>query len=804
MKQYDFGLDISDKSIELISLVGKKGYLRVSAFAQAEIPAGVIERGRIVDADALVKVLVALLDAAFGTKRGRLSAGVSLPETVVYSKIFSLPLTLTNVMVGKAVALEAADALPIPIATAFTSFSVIGRTQTSQEVAFFAAERDVVRHYVDVLDRAGIKPQFLDSEALALSRALVSVAVTEPVLIADIGARTTNFSIVQGGFVRFSSSIMLGGDALTEVVEKKHGVSLAIAEDLRRRGGFDPTFEEGRLFLMMSETMNEIIEELRKTIWFYEKRMGKKVAAVLLAGGNSLTPQIVEYVGSNLSDVPVALGDPLKGLSLEGLSGKDRLSGRAILWGTAIGLALRMTGTRASPGIDLMPPKKRGAGLKDTLESIKNTFISITTMVTRPKKSAAPKQSSEEAAKPAVVESVSASSVAPTPAEKDYGHDIGVILGSAAEAKPAAATAAETPAAKPTPTVAPRRSIESILSGDGSVAARPVETARRRSVLPLFIMVLILVAATLAGIIMFVRKNGTPDAMGLWSRFSTPSDSVVPAETNMPETVNTVVVLATAATEGEQRPVLLTRVIETDVIKESEFDATGEAVAVGGKSTGMATIVNETSQNFNFVATTRLLSKEGVLFRMKTGSAIPANGSVTVEIAADVAGPSGDIAATTFTIPGLSAALQQQVYAKSDTAMTGGSGKAKAVSEADIMAAKEALTAELLVEAKANFASLLAEGEGLNDDLITSSEISAEAPAVGSAAATFTLKLSLRFRALLVPEGQVAPLLDTALQAAAPGAADDFLIGEPSFTVQAYDAVSDRAEVRVEAPISRP
>jgi hypothetical protein len=64
----------------------------------------------------------------------------------------------------------------------------------------------------------------------------------------------------------------------------------------------------------------------------------------------------------------------------------------------------------------------------------------------------------------------------------------------------------------------------------------------------------------------------------------------------------------------------------------------------------------------------------------------------------------------------------------------------------------------------------------------------------------------MRYRAMVLPEKEFAPLLNTALGAALPaGAATaDYSLGLPLYAVEAYDTATDKAEVRAEAPILKP
>ncbi len=115
------------------------------------------------------------------------------------------------------------------------------------------------------------------------------------------------------------------------------------------------------------------------------------------------------------------------------------------------------------------------------------------------------------------------------------------------------------------------------------------------------------------------------------------------------------------------RGVVTTTVIEYEKIFSPEGSRSEDAIAVG-----QVTLVNDTNAAQPLIATTRLLSKEGILFRLKDAITVPAQGSIAAAVYADVAGESGNIATTTFTIPGLSEDKQKVIYAKSTQEMSGG------------------------------------------------------------------------------------------------------------------------------------
>ena len=138
--------------------------------------------------------------------------------------------------------------------------------------------------------------------------------------------------------------------------------------------------------------------------------------------------------------------------------------------------------------------------------------------------------------------------------------------------------------------------------------------------------------------------------------------------------------------------------------KTVEVAPTGDgSVEIDAVATGQLSIHNNMTFAQPLVATTRFLSADGVLFRLSNQVNVPAGGTVDAEVYADVEGASGNIAATHFTIPGLSAAKQELVYADSAEVFVGGTFTRAVVSEAEMNTAADTLSGELLQDAMSMF-----------------------------------------------------------------------------------------------------
>lgn len=217
------------------------------------------------------------------------------------------------------------------------------------------------------------------------------------------------------------------------------------------------------------------------------------------------------------------------------------------------------------------------------------------------------------------------------------------------------------------------------------------------------------------------------------------------------------------ADSGNDR-VLPVRVVEKEQEVLLTVEATGTSPGSAQKARGTIILSNAFSKDPQpLVATTRLESPEGKVFRLVEGVTIPGMsgtqaGTIEAAVIADQPGTDYNITATTFTIPGFKGGPKYDKFsARSTKAMVGGStssgGNQTIISKNDLeksaMAAKE--------QAKKSFlegvASELLPGERVleeNIDIISLKD--ATLPLSGTAATSFEYKNTFRVRGFIFSE----------------------------------------------------
>ncbi|KKS35406.1 MAG: hypothetical protein UU95_C0001G0021 [Parcubacteria group bacterium GW2011_GWC2_42_12] len=138
------------------------------------------------------------------------------------------------------------------------------------------------------------------------------------------------------------------------------------------------------------------------------------------------------------------------------------------------------------------------------------------------------------------------------------------------------------------------------------------------------------------------------------------------------------------------------------------FTSSGKEV-LGEEVSGKVTIINNYLKNQPLVATTRLLSQDNKLFRLKNTVNVPAGGQVEVAVYADEPSASMAIGPSQFTIPGLWAGIQDKIYAQSQEPMKYSEKIKYTIKQSDIDNAVSELKNGLLANAKKEIAYAYAE-----------------------------------------------------------------------------------------------
>ncbi len=215
--------------------------------------------------------------------------------------------------------------------------------------------------------------------------------------------------------------------------------------------------------------------------------------------------------------------------------------------------------------------------------------------------------------------------------------------------------------------------------------------------------------------------------------------------------------------------------VREESVKENseEFDATGENAQGGGKAGGSVVIYNEYSpEDQPLVATTRLETTDGKIFRITKNTVVPGTsqvgnekkpGAVEVAVAADRQGEEYNIGPSDFKITGFKGGPKfDKFYAKSAKAMAGGGGTgATTVSAENLAQAKEKMIEEAKAQALEEWKNKFGQERRFFDSTVKTELLSSSfSEKAGAQTAKFSCNVKVKVSTLSFSEGDVKSVIE--------------------------------------------
>ena len=203
------------------------------------------------------------------------------------------------------------------------------------KVAVACSPQETINKYLDLLNQAGIQPSLFTQPGFALKNIITSLVSEENKTIAvlDIGYSFSELFIFQAKVLAFSRKLPVAGrdftQAMTQVLVSELGklqLSLQEAEEIKKKYGIPDVSASGvlegkitsaQIISLLRPNLEKLVEDIERSFDFYhEKEQGVNVERLILLGGGSNLKNLAKNLAQEL-DIPVELGNPLRGLSLK-------------------------------------------------------------------------------------------------------------------------------------------------------------------------------------------------------------------------------------------------------------------------------------------------------------------------------------------------------------------------------------------------------------------------------------------------------------------------------------------------------
>jgi len=284
-------------------------------------------------------------------------AALGLPGHHILGKFLKIP-TIEESKRAKIVQFEAQQNIPYPLSEVVWDYGIVAEQGLDLELMLAAAKLELVQGACEALSFRGLNVTSVTPSSVAVARCFRYnyPEVTGGVLVADIGARSTNLIFLDSArcFIR---SIPLAGNSITQAIAEELKLDFTHSETtkvqvLNGDSGLPP---QSPTRIAVQTAVNGFIAKLHlevtRSIVNYRRQSGaEQPTTIYLTGGGSALSGLAEQLQERLK-VEVVILDPLRKvqISSDAAQAKDVAS----LLAGLIGLAAPAAGRKS---INLLPP----------------------------------------------------------------------------------------------------------------------------------------------------------------------------------------------------------------------------------------------------------------------------------------------------------------------------------------------------------------------------------------------------------------------------------------------------------------
>ena len=319
------GIDIGSSAIKVVQIRKEKGQAVLETYGSLALGPYVegVEVGQHanVNTNTLSEVLSILNKEAKVTAQ---KAGVAIPFSASLISLIDVP-AVNDDKIAQLIPFEARRHIPVSLDDVSIDWFIIPQAllederqifvdetkkpekkEDKKKVLLIAIHNNELLKYRNVVSKTNLKPSFFEIEIFSSLRSSVYES-RKPLLIIDIGARTTKYYIVEHGIIVRSYFINQGGEAITRAIAQTENIPFSEAEKKKRNEGFNITNKDS--YSVMKIVVDEIVSEANNLIRDYENRYQKTISRIILTGGGSTMKKLDEEVKQKTS-ISVEIANP--------------------------------------------------------------------------------------------------------------------------------------------------------------------------------------------------------------------------------------------------------------------------------------------------------------------------------------------------------------------------------------------------------------------------------------------------------------------------------------------------------------
>jgi len=203
-----------------------------------------------------------------------------------------------------------------------------------------AAKKDAIDKRLSLIEGTGLSAKIIDCDSFALVNAFLlnfpEVDKGVDIALINIGERSTTLDILKGRTPCFTRELEIGGSDFAKAISQRFAINIKAAALLKEK----PGSRLPQVLDAIRPVLNDMIEEIRLSMNYYEDHLGSAVDKAYICGGVSGVKGLIDIFQTNL-EIECAAWDPFKRIKIDKGVPKDILKTAKRQLAVAVGLAMR-------------------------------------------------------------------------------------------------------------------------------------------------------------------------------------------------------------------------------------------------------------------------------------------------------------------------------------------------------------------------------------------------------------------------------------------------------------------------------
>jgi type IV pilus assembly protein PilM len=310
------GVDIGSSFMKVVQLKQKDGKAVLETYGELALGpyAGVsIGQATQLPPEEITPILQDLLKEANVTTK---NAGLSLPLQSSLLSFMKMP-NVDERKLAEMIPLEARKYIPVPVSEVSLDWWVLpeqheqvvdGTDPTAQispqkqkkendmvDVLVVAFLNEIIHGYNTIISGAGLEKTFLELEVFSMVRSTVG-NTSAPVLVFDMGARSTKIAILEYGIIRSQHIINRGSQNITTALSESLNLSIERAEQVKRDVGLVGKGTDTHVADTARLIVDHVLVETQTVLLDYERKNNRMIKQIILTGGGALLKGLYEMM----------------------------------------------------------------------------------------------------------------------------------------------------------------------------------------------------------------------------------------------------------------------------------------------------------------------------------------------------------------------------------------------------------------------------------------------------------------------------------------------------------------------------